>query len=110
MNSKDRAFPARALEGTVAMSLQIGDPVIYRKPKSSSRPGPRARQVYPLEHGEAYHYVVDKFWKVTGINDDGTVEVVTRRGKKHCLQMDDPNLQKAGLFRYLVFRKKFPCA
>ena len=84
--------------------------MIYRKPKSSSRPGPRARQVYPLEHGEAYHYVVDKFWKVTGVNDDGTVEVVTRRGKTHRLQMNDPNLQKVGLLRYLVFRGKFPCA
>lgn len=92
------------------MSLQIGDPVIYRKPKSSPRPGPRARQVYALERGESYHYVVDKFWKVSDVHEDGTVDVVTRRGKTHCLQKDDPNLQKAGFLKYLLFRKKFPDA
>ncbi|ASQ89704.1 hypothetical protein CHL67_01115 [Prosthecochloris sp. GSB1] len=90
------------------MSLQIGDPVIYRKPKSSPRPGPRARQVYALERGESYHYVVDKFWKVSDVNQDGTVDVVTRKGKKHRLQVDDPNLQKAGFLTFLLFRKKFP--
>ena len=89
------------------MRLKVGDPVIYRKPKSSTRPGPRARQVYPLEHGESYHYVVDKFWKVIDIDEEG-VEVVTRRGKKHRLEKDDPNLYKAHFLRYLLFRKRFP--
>ncbi|UZJ42804.1 hypothetical protein OO006_13115 [Prosthecochloris sp. SCSIO W1101] len=90
------------------MSFQIGDPVIYRKPKSSTCPGPRARQVYPLEHGETYHYVVDKFWKVIGVNDDNTVDVVTRTGKTHRLEQGDPNLHKARFLTYLVFRKRFP--
>ncbi|MCG8344605.1 MAG: hypothetical protein MI685_05520 [Chlorobiales bacterium] len=90
------------------MSFQIGDPVIYRKPKNSPRPGPRARQVYPLEHGETYHYVVDKFWKVIGVNDDDTVDVVTRTGKMHRLEKNDPNLYKARFIKYLFFRKRFP--
>lgn len=90
------------------MPLQVGDPVIYTKPKSSPRPGPRAKQIYPLEQGEYYHYVVDKFWKVVDVNDDGTVEVITRRGKKHRLEENDPNLQKAHFLKYLLFRKRFP--
>ena len=89
------------------MSFQVGDPVIYRKPKNSPRPGPRARETYPLKHGETYHYVVDKFWKVIGINDDDTVDVVTRTGKKHRLEKNDPNLHKARFIKYLLFRKRF---
>ena len=64
------------------MKFSVGDNIIYHKPKRSFCPGPRARQVYPLEHGEDYHYVVDKFWKVHKVNDDGTLDVVTRTGKK----------------------------
>ncbi|MCW8819441.1 MAG: hypothetical protein OQK61_03915 [Ignavibacteriaceae bacterium] len=90
------------------MAFQVGDPVIYKKPKSSSCPGPRARDVYPLEHGETYHYVVDKFWKVVGVNNDDTVDVVTRTGKKHRIEKDDPNLQKAHFLKYIVFRNRFP--
>ncbi len=91
------------------MAYNIGDPVIYRKTKNSSRPGPRARQVYPLERGETYHYVVDKFWKVVDVNDDEyTVDVVTRTGKLHRLAMNDPNLYKPRFLKYLMFRKRFP--
>ncbi len=90
------------------VQLKPGDPVIYRKPKSSPIPGPRAKQVYPLEKGEAYHYVVDKFWKVIDVNDDGTVEVMTRTGKKHCLEVDDPNMHKAHLLELFMFKKRFP--
>ena len=43
------------------VQFRVGDKIIYHKPKSSCRPGLRAKQVYPLEHGEAYHYVVDKY-------------------------------------------------
>ncbi|NTU98254.1 MAG: hypothetical protein HGA62_10640 [Chlorobiaceae bacterium] len=90
------------------MQFKVGDPIVYHKPKSSFRPGPRARQVYPLEHGEAYHYVVDKFWKVARVNTDGTLEVVTRTGKKHLIEASDPNIIKARIFRYFLYRKRFP--
>jgi hypothetical protein len=88
--------------------LRVGDPIVYHKPKSSFSPGPRARQVYPLEHGEAYHYVVDKFWKVNKVNDDGTIEVVTRKGKKHTINANDPNITKAGLLHHFLYGKRFP--
>jgi hypothetical protein len=90
------------------IQFRIGDPIIYHKPKSSFSPGPRAKQVYPLEHGEAYHYVVDKFWKVFKVSDDGTLEVVTRTGKKHRLDASDPNISKAHLLQHLLYRKRFP--
>jgi hypothetical protein len=88
--------------------FRVGDPVVYHKTKSSTSPGKRARQVYPLAHGESYHYVVDKFWKVTSINNDGTIEVVTRTGKKHTLPVTDPNIRKARALQQLLFRKRFP--
>jgi hypothetical protein len=88
--------------------FRVGDPVVYHKPKSSFSPGPRAKQVYPLKHGEAYHYVVDKFWKVAKVNDDGTIEVVTRTGKQHRLNVSDPNLSKVRLFKQFLYRKRFP--
>jgi hypothetical protein len=87
--------------------FRVGDKIIYHKPKSSFCPGPRAKQVYPLEHGEAYHYVVDKFWKVEKVNDDGTLDLVTRTGKKNKLQANDPNISKAHLFQHLLYRKRF---
>ena len=34
--------------------FRVGDKIVYHKPKSSFCPGPRAKQVYPLEHGEEY--------------------------------------------------------
>jgi hypothetical protein len=88
--------------------FRVGDPILYHKPKSSASPGPRARQVYPLAHGELYHYVVDKFWKVSSVNADGTIEVVTRTGKKHILPADDPNIRKAHPLQQILYRKRFP--
>jgi len=52
--------------------------------------------------------VVDKFWTVSSVNSDGTVEVITRTGKKHILPVNDPNMRKADLFRHLLNRKRFP--
>ena len=89
------------------VQFRVGDKIIYHKPKSSCRPGLRAKQVYPLEHGEAYHYVVDKYWKVDKVNEDGTLEVVTRTGKKNTLQASDPNISKAHLFHHLLYRERF---
>ncbi|MCX6179497.1 MAG: hypothetical protein NT163_09080 [Chlorobiales bacterium] len=89
------------------IQFRAGDMIVYHKPKSSFCPGPRAKQVYPLEHGEEYHYVVDKFWKVAKVNNDGTLEVVTRTGKKHRLEVSDPNISKARLFQHFLYRKRF---
>ncbi len=95
-------------EGGNMRRFSAGDKIIYHKPKRSFRPGPRARQVYPLEHGEAYHYVVDKFWKVDKVNDDGTLDVVTRTGKQNRLLASDPNISKVHLLQQLFYCKRFP--
>jgi hypothetical protein len=52
--------------------------------------------------------VVDKFWKVVSVNEDGTIEVVTRTGKRHVLPVNDPNISKAHPLQQLLYRKRFP--
>ena len=87
--------------------FRVGDKIIYHKPKSSFRPSPRAREIFPLEHGEAYHYVVDKYWTVSKINDDGSIEVNTRTGKINRLSAADPNISRINPLQHLLYRKRF---
>lgn len=88
----------------------VGDPVVYHKPKVSSRPGPRAEAIHPSGSGEDYAYAVNKYWTVTAVVDETTIEIVTRRGKIHQLKTDDPCLRKASLLERLLYRKRFPTA
>ncbi|REJ68842.1 MAG: hypothetical protein DWQ31_06540 [Planctomycetota bacterium] len=84
-----------------------GDWVVYRKPKRSTRPGPRAKSVHPARRGEEYTYVVDKFWLVVDALEDEIV-VQTRRGKRHVLAAASSNLRRAGWWDLLVNRHRFP--
>jgi hypothetical protein len=84
-----------------------GEPVIYRKSKCTASPGPRARNVQPARRGENYAYCVDKFWLVVEQRDN-VVLVLTRRGKKHIVQRDDPNLRRPSLWERLRFGPRFP--
>ena len=70
-----------------------GDFVVYSKQKVSKSPGPRASEVSPAAKGDTYAYVVDKYWIVSAINDDGTLTLRTRRGKEHVIPPDDPLLR-----------------
>jgi hypothetical protein len=88
--------------------FSVGDHVIYHKSKTSPRPGPRAEDVHAAEHGEDYSYIVDKFWTVSAVIDEETIEVRTRQGKTHCLKTNDPLLRKAGVVDELRFRTRFP--
>ena len=85
-----------------------GDPLIYRKPKVSPRPGPRARNVQPSESGEDYYYEVDKFWTAANVQDDGRLVAVTRTGKKVYLSPEDERLRKARLIERLRYKERFP--
>ncbi len=85
-----------------------GQRVIYRLTKHSTRPGPRAQQIEPAHHGEDYGYFVDKYWVVAETPDDDTVIVYTRRGKRHELRNDDPNLRAARWWERLFFGGRFP--
>ena len=85
-----------------------GDPVVYRMPKFSTRPGPRAQDVSPSPQGELYTYEVDKFWVVADLKPDGKVLLRTRRGKEHLIEADNPRLRHANWWERLVYRGRFP--
>ena len=85
-----------------------GDPVIYRMPKLSARPGQRARDIRPQTQGEFYTYVVEKFWRIADIQDDGKLRLVTRRGKEHVVAADDPHLRKPRWWERMIYGSRFP--
>lgn len=89
-------------------SFHIGDPVVFRMTKVSTEPGPRAHDVHPSPSGETYAYLVDKYWTVAEICDDGSALLVTRRGKQHRIALDDIRLRPARWWEKLFYRNRFP--
>ncbi|QDS90015.1 hypothetical protein EC9_42180 [Rosistilla ulvae] len=87
---------------------QVGQPVVYRISKQSTKPGTRAIQVRPSPRGDHYSYCVDKFWRVEKILPGGAVCVRTRRGKRHVLDGDDCNLRPARWWERVLLRRPFP--
>jgi hypothetical protein len=85
-----------------------GTLAIYRQPKHSTHPGPRAEDVHPAPYGEDYSYYVDKFWVVDGVQPNGKIVVRTRRGKQRVLEPDDPSLRRAKWWERLFWRSRFP--
>jgi hypothetical protein len=85
-----------------------GDPVIYRKFKYSASPGPRASEIAPDARGESYAYHVDKFWIVAEQPDDSSVVVLTRRGKRHRVPLNDPNLRRPSWWERWCYAARFP--
>lgn len=84
-----------------------GDWVIYRKSKMGTHPGPRALHVNPSSKGERYSYVVEKFWIVNTVLPEGRLELITRRGKRHVISAQDPNLRHAGWICRWMYRDRF---
>lgn len=84
-----------------------GDWVIYRKQKSSTVPGPRASNVHAASKGNLYRYTVDKFWVIDEVEEDGTLSLRTRRGKRHQVAPDDPQLRKARVWERWIHRARF---
>jgi hypothetical protein len=91
-----------------AQQFRPGDLVVYRKTKHAATPGPRAERISPAPHGDTYSYVVDKFWIVDRICEDGVLMLRTRRGKTHKTSSDDPSLRHAGLITRLLYGHRFP--
>ena len=89
------------------MTFKTGDFVIFGKAKSSTHPSPFAKHIQPAKHGETYSYIIDKFWKVVRVFDNGMIEIETRRGKHHLLDTDSSQLRKARWWDRLMFRKRF---
>ncbi|MCR9115535.1 MAG: hypothetical protein NXI22_01135 [bacterium] len=88
-------------------TFQSGDWVVYRKPKRSTNPGPRARKIRPTPKGEDYTYIVDKYF-VVDETEDNTVAVRTRRGKRVQISRNDPNLRPATWWEKLIHAARFP--
>ncbi len=89
-------------------NLKVGGKVVFAKDKMSDSPGKRAKEVVPLQAGEDYSYIVDKYWTVKSVHDDGTATLVTRRKKEHRVALDDPRLRHASLWERFFYKKKFP--
>ena len=88
------------------MTYKVGDFIVFRKWKSSTHPSPRAKETYPSKHGDTYTYGIDKYWKVVEIIDGDTIEVETRRGKRHRLSLKTAKFRKMNfLDRWLMGRE-----
>lgn len=85
-----------------------GDRIVYRKQKFSTHPGARAYAVSPAENGDNYSYIVDKYWTVADLLDNGMVVAVTRTNKRHYLRPDDLNIHRARIFERMRFKDRFP--
>lgn len=88
--------------------LRPGDWVVYRKSKSSTAPGPRAKDVVAAKLGETYSYVVDKYWVVKSRPDEGTLLLSTRTGKEHLVAASDPNLRRVRWWERWLLADRFP--
>lgn len=91
----------------MANGFRPGDQVIYSKTKFSRRPGPRAVNVRPSSNGDSYAYVVDKFWVVQSVAEDGSVTLCTRTGKTHTVAVNDPLLRRANFWERWRYRNRF---
>ncbi|MDX1946987.1 MAG: hypothetical protein SFU86_16410 [Pirellulaceae bacterium] len=85
-----------------------GDRVVYRTTKHSAHPGPRAEAVQPERNGEGYSYDVKKYWVVVEVRTDGTLTVVTRRGKQRSVPAADPRLRPARWWENVFLASRFP--
>lgn len=84
-----------------------GDLVIFRRTKSTTHPGRRAQEVQATKHGDLYSYFVEKSWIVERVQQDGTLMLRTRRGKRHVVAPNDPNLRHATIWDRLRYRARF---
>ena len=87
---------------------KTGDVVIFRIVKRSSHPGRRAEGILPEPRGEDYLYEVNKYWLVSDKRQDGTVVLITRRGKQHIVHSDNPRLRPAKWWERVIYRRRFP--
>lgn len=84
-----------------------GDWMIYRQTKHGTCPGRRAKCIDPEPLGDGYSYVVEKFWVVVGLANNGKVLLRTRRGKTRQVDLDDPDLRPAAWWERLLYRHRF---
>lgn len=90
-----------------SMDWKVNDWIIYRKQKRSDSPGPRAKSVYPDENGDKYTYIVEKYWVVKEVKDDGSLLLVTHRGKQHNVPANDPRLRAPSWWERVFLANRF---
>jgi hypothetical protein len=90
------------------INWERGDWVVYRKPKRSTSPGPRASNIRPAREGDDYSYEVDKFWVVAETRPDGNMVLMTRTGKTHVVSRNDPRLRRPYIWQRLLYAQRFP--
>lgn len=89
-------------------NAKIGDRVVYAKDKHSGSPGQRAQDVSASAKGDGYTYIVEKYWIIKQIREDGSLILQTRRGKEHVISPNDPSLRAASFWEKLFLGKRFP--
>jgi hypothetical protein len=85
-----------------------GDRVVYLASKHSSHPTPRAEDLEPEPHGEGYSYAVRKYWVVAEVHSDGTLSILTRRGKQRTVRASDNRLRPARWWERWFLAGRFP--
>ena len=90
----------------MAVHFKRGDLLVYKKQKQSNRPGARAHSTAAAVQDGVFSYVVDKFWIVVKVCDDDTLEVQTRGGKRHRLNIADPNLRRLTWWQRIWYRNR----
>jgi hypothetical protein len=88
-------------------TFKRGDWVVVRRRKYSTHPGRRARDIEAAERGDYYSYVVDKFWVVADVLSNGHLLLTTRRGKRHTIDANDPELRRATFWDVIRYRARF---
>ena len=101
----DRRISTRRL---FSPRLRVGAPVIYQVTETSTSPSRDAYDVHPAEHGDYYHYLTNKYWRVEEVRPDGWIVARSALMEHHYLRRDDPNLRKANLLERLRYGGRFP--
>ena len=90
----------------MCMKYKVGDFIVFKKWKASTNPSPRAKDTFPSPHGDYYTYRIDKYWKVVDIIDADTIEVETRRGKRHRISVKTENVRKMNFLDKWLMRRQ----
>ena len=85
-----------------------GDRVVYLADKHGNHPTPRAEKLDPEPYGEGYRYAVRKYWVVAEVRPDGTLALLTRRGKQRILSSSDNRLRPASWWERWFLAGRFP--
>jgi hypothetical protein len=80
-------------------NYSVNDWILYREQESSDHPEPGAHDISPAPRGDAYSYLVDRLWRVTRVNRDGSLEATGSNGRVHRLPPHDRHIEKVGWLR-----------